>query len=176
MDLVLTLIACPLLLCLAASLYFLARHLDAMRISGSVLTPIPSADRYSPMHRLLAEDDIAYLKRGGFTPRMIYRAKAVRRGIFRQYLRSFVKDYSRLLSGIRTQMAASQIDRPDLAATLARSQALFALGLVKVEMHLTLHSLGIGKVDISGLIGVLDTLREQADQLTSYPTAVPALS
>ena len=172
---VLTLIACPLLLSIATLMYFLTRHLDAMRISGPVAAPIPTADRYSPMHRILADEDITYLRKGGFTPRMIRRAKAIRRNIFRQYLRSFVKDYSRLLSGIRTLILLSDVDRPDLAATLAKSQFFFAVGLARVEMHLALHTLGIGKVDVSGLIGVLDTLRKQADQLNSLPSSIPAL-
>ena len=46
----------------------------------------------------------------------------------------------------------SGADRPDLARALAKNRTLFMLAVYKVEFRLALHSLGVGKVDISGLV------------------------
>jgi hypothetical protein len=56
-------------------------------------------------------------------------------------------------------MVESGADRPDLAAALAKNRFMFALALCRIEIHLQLHVLGIGKVDVSGLVEALDTLR-----------------
>ena len=68
-------------------------------------------------------------------------------------------------------MLQSGVDRPDLARALAKNRVLFAIAMCKVEFHLALHTVGIGSVDISGLmsglIDALETLRSQVSVLSA---------
>ena len=57
------------------------------------------------------------------------------------------------------------MDRPDLAQALAKNRVLFVMAVCKVEMRLTLHAVGVGKVDISGLVDALEALRSQVNVL-----------
>ena len=86
--------------------------------------------------------------------------------MFRAYLRCLAKDYGRLLSGVRLVMVESGVDRPDLAKTLLRSRTLFAMTLCRIEVNLWLHALGIGKVDVSGLVDALDAMRTAMTVMT----------
>jgi hypothetical protein len=126
------------------------------------------AGRYRPMLRLLSDEDVAF---ASIDPKVARSLKAERRRIFRGYLRCLTKDYGRLLTGIRMVMVQSQVDRPDLAYALAKNRALFALAICRIEFHLSLHTLGVGKVDISGLVEAFDRLREHAVTLSAVPMA-----
>jgi hypothetical protein len=116
------------------------------------------AGRYRPMVRLLSEEDIRFVAGNQLAVKAL---RAERRKLFRRYLACLTKDYARLLAGIRMVMVQSGVDRPDLARALAKNRVLFTLAICKVEYRLALHAAGIGTVDISGLVGAFDTLREQ---------------
>jgi hypothetical protein len=115
------------------------------------------------MLRILSEEDLGFAS-GNRTLQKKIRAR--RRKIFRGYLRCLTKDYARLLSGLRRAMVESGVDRPDLAGAIAKNRFRFALALCRIEVHLQLHALGIGKVDVSGLVEALDALRGAVNVMT----------
>jgi hypothetical protein len=124
---------------------------------------LPDANRYKPMLRLLSDTDLGF---AAANPKLRSRIRSQRREVFRGYLRCLTKDYARLLTGLRETMVESGVDRPDLAKALARNQVLFALSLCRIELHLQLHAFGIGKVDVSGLVEALDSLRGAVSVMT----------
>ena len=151
-----------LIAAVSGAVLFLAR----MRLLDSVVqssTRLPDADRYRPMLRLLSDGDLDF---ASSNPVLRGRIRAQRRQMFRGYLRCLTKDYARLLSGLRRMMVESGEDRPDLAKALAKNRLMFAVALCKIEIHLQLHALGIGKVDVSGLVDALSALRGAAGVMT----------
>ena len=68
-------------------------------------------------------------------------------------------------------MVQSGLDRPDLARALAKNRALFVMAIYKVEFRLALHAVGMGKVEISGLVEALESLRNQVSVLSAAPMA-----
>jgi hypothetical protein len=116
------------------------------------------------MLRLLSDEDLDFVAANASLHRTL---KSRRRKLFRAYLRCLTRDYGYLLAGIRSAMAGSAVDRPDLVRALAKNRALFALAVYKVEVRLALHSLGVGKVDISGLVDAFEGLRAQVTVLSA---------
>jgi hypothetical protein len=144
-----------------------------MRLLNSVAQsncPLPDAERYRPMLRLLSADD---LKFAAHNPALHSKLAARRRELFRGYIRCLTKDYARLLGSIRRLMVESGVDRPDLARALAKNRLAFALALCRIEVHLRLHALGLSNVDVSGLVEALDGLRATVNVMTT--AAVPNL-
>jgi len=145
----------------AALLFFTRmRLLDSKTQSQARL---PEADRYRPMLRLLSDTDLDFAAEN---PILRSKVRAQRREIFRDYLRCLTKDYARLLFGLRGLMVEAAADRPDLAKALAKNRMMFAWALCRIEFHLQLHALGVGKVDVTGLVGALDALRGVVNVMT----------
>jgi hypothetical protein len=154
---------CMLVVIVAFSLALM--YLTRVRMLESAAqshAPQPDSERYRPMLRLLAESDLNF----GNSPALRRKLRSRRREMFRAYLRCLAKDYGRLLSGVRLVMVESGVDRPDLAKTLLRSRTLFAMTLCRIEVNLWLHALGIGKVDVSGLVDALDAMRTAMTVMT----------
>ena len=147
---------------LTAGLLFTAR-MRLLQGEAQYQLRLPEATRYQPMLRLLSDADLDF---AGNNPKLRAKLRANRRQILRGYLRCLTKDYARLLSAIRRVMVESGVDRPDLASTLATNRIRFAIALCRIEFHLQLHALGVGKVDISGLVEALDSLRGAVNVMT----------
>jgi hypothetical protein len=165
----LTLIVLALLFLVASGLFswqFLSR-MRILRVAEGVAPAVVSADRYRPMLRLLSDEDFGFVARNSSLRRTL---RSRRRELFRGYLRCLMRDYAHLLAGVRTVMVQSGVDRPDLAHALAKNRVLFVMAICKVEMRLTLHAVGVGKVEISGLVDALEALRGQVSVLGSAPT------
>jgi hypothetical protein len=120
------------------------------------------------MLRLLSDEDLKFVAANSALHRTL---KSNRRKLFRSYLRCLARDYGYLLAGIRSAMAGSAVDRPDLARALAKNRALFAMAVYRVEVRLALHSLGVGTVDISGLVEAFEGLRAQVNVLSAVGAA-----
>ncbi len=145
--------------------------LSRMRAPSAVgpnALPSISADRYRPMLRLLADEDIEFVSANGALQRTL---RSRRRQLFRSYLRCLARDYCLLLAGVRAVVVQSGVDRPDLVRALTKNRILFAITMYKVEVRLALHAVGIGKVDISGLVDTLEALRAQVSVLSAVPSA-----
>jgi hypothetical protein len=138
----------------------------AARVAEGSAPVIVSADRYRPMLRLLSDDDLQFVARNSSLRRTL---RSRRRELFRSYLRCLTRDYACLLESVRVVMVRSGVDRPDLARALAKNRILFALAICKVEMRLSLHALGVGRVDVSGLVDALEALRGQVNVFSSAP-------
>ena len=129
---------------------------DAGRLSRFSVT------RYRPMARLFAEEDYEFLAcHKGYNPRMARQFRRERRRVFRSYLDRLKRDFGQLEAAIKLCMIMSREDRPDLAKALLKRRLVFTYALMVVEWHLALHSLGLGTVDVSRLVGSLDGMRIQ---------------
>jgi hypothetical protein len=149
---------------IASQLFFKFRM---MRAAESLPASKNVEGRYRPMLRLLSDEDIRFV---AGNPLAIKLLRAERRKLFRGYLACLTKDYAKLLGGIRMVMVQSGVDRPDLAKALAKNRVLFALAVCRVEFRLALHAAGIGQVDISGVVGAFESLRDQVASFSAAPS------
>jgi hypothetical protein len=162
---------------IAASLFLVALGALAWQVMPQVRIPrgteansltVISADRYRPMLRLLSDEDLSFVSANANLHRTL---RTRRRELFRTYLRCLTRDYANLLAGVRYAMVQSGLDRPDLARALAKNRTLFVMAIYKVEFRLALHAVGMGRVEISGLVEALESLRNQVSVLSAAPMA-----
>lgn len=151
---------------IALHVYTRLRYLQAMALSAA---PLPAEGRYKPMLRLLSPNDVELIAANKSLSQKFRKQRLV---ILREYLACLTKDYGRLLAGLRSSMVASSVDRPDLAAALSRNQMLFVIAVCRIEYRIWLYRLGIGTVDVSGLVFAIDALRSQVAVLA--PAMQPA--
>src|SRR5215469_12849809 len=117
-----------------------------------------SMARYEPMIRLLADEDLQFLRKRA-CGKIAARWDRVRRRVFRQYLRDLSADFHRLHAQARALVSESPEQHSDLVGVLMRQQVAFLRALAGVELRLVLHAAGIGAVDVRRLIGVIDSMR-----------------
>lgn len=131
-----------------------------------------SVERYRPMMRLLDSSDITFLRsQPGFTPRLEATLRQERCRLFRGYLGLLETDFRRVSMAVKVLMLQSRYDRPDLASTLLRHQATFALGITLVRIRLALFQLGLGAVDVSMVVKTFDAMRLELRSLTPVMAA-----
>jgi len=132
-----------------------------------------STDSYLPMSRLLSRDDIQFLRtQPGYEPRIERELLKARRNIFRVYLRSMGQDFNRLHRALRLMVLHAPEDRSELAVFLVRQKVRFFSALAFAHIKLTLHTLGIGDVDITALVQMLDSMRIELQNLVPAPRPV----
>jgi hypothetical protein len=141
-------------------------RMRVIRAAEASALPTVSAERYRPMLRLLSDEDLAFVSASAHLSRTV---RARRRQLFRSYLNCLTRDYAYLLAGVRAVMVQSGIDRPELARALAKNRILFAMAICKVEFRLTMHAAGVGKVDVSALVGAMEALSAQVKILSASP-------
>ncbi|HLK48245.1 MAG TPA: hypothetical protein VKT49_08930 [Bryobacteraceae bacterium] len=158
-------IAVSIVVCVAvaAGLVLAVRRLACPRVAlPATLDWIDelSTDRYQPMLRLLDEDELRFLSRQpGFTPKLAAQFRRQRCEVFRGYLRSLSRDFTRVSIALKLLMVQASSDRPDLAAALIRTRVAFTFALVAVHLHVILYSLGLGSVNASNLLRLFDGIR-----------------
>jgi hypothetical protein len=131
-----------------------------------------SLDRYQPMGRLLAEEDLLFLKaQPGYQHAMGVRWKRERRRLFRLYLRELKGDFRRLHAHTRALIARSETDSSDLVQVLMKQQIMFLWTTSYLEFRLVLQQLGIGKADVTRFIEMIEGMRVDLVQRTA-PQAV----
>jgi len=131
-----------------------------------------SLERYQPMGRLMAEEDLAFLKsQPGYRAEMGERWKRERRQIFRLYLAELKADFRRLHAHARELVAGSGADSAALLEVLMKQQMTFLMATTALEFRLALQWIGIGKVDITPLIELVEAMRLDLAQRTT-PQAV----
>jgi hypothetical protein len=122
--------------------------------------------RYRPMERLLDAAEYRRLEaHPAITRRMLRSIRNRRVRLFREYLHCLSLDYSRVCKGVKLLMVQSAVDRPDLARLLVRQRILFTLRLIMSECKLSLHLLGVGRVDTAELVAALDCMRLHLNSL-----------
>ena len=140
--------------------------LDSDEIAGF------SVERYQPMGRLMDEEDLVFLKaQPGYRAEMGERWKRERRRIFRLYLAELKADFRRLHAHARKLVAGSGADSAALVEVLMKQQFTFLMATTALEFRLALQRIGVGKVDITPLIELLDAMRMDLAQRTA-PHAV----
>ena len=131
-----------------------------------------SLDRYQPMERLMAEEDLAFLKsQPGYRPEMGVRWKRERRRIFRMYLAELKADFRKLHAHARELVAGSEADSAALVEVLMKQQFTFMMATTALEFRLALQWIGIGRVDVAPLIQLIEAMRLDLAQRTA-PHAV----
>jgi hypothetical protein len=134
-----------------------------------------SAIRYRPMERLLSAEDERFLARQpGCNRKMVRRMRSERRKLFRNYLACLSTDFGRVSAALRLIMTHAAQDRPDLAGILYKQQVLFIIGLLNVQWRLVLHTLGLGTVDVSGLVNAMEFMRLELRQMIPAESATAA--
>jgi hypothetical protein len=129
-----------------------------------------SPERYFPMERLLDGRDFGYLAaHPGFDRQRLRMFRSQRREAFRCYLACLSQDHTRVCAAIKMLMVQSAQDRPDLATILLRQRVTFSLGMMSVELSLSLHALGIRRVRVQNLIHSLDGMRLELENLLVLP-------
>ena len=119
-----------------------------------------SVERYRPMLRLLDAQDLSFLEsQPGFRRAMASRLRRQRCDIFRGYLKHLCADFQRTCAALKLVMLHSEVDRPDLASALLRSQAAFACGLVHIQLRVTLYRWRLASVDAGELVRLFDVMR-----------------
>jgi hypothetical protein len=126
-----------------------------------------SIAKYRPMERLFLEEDYDFLAaQPGFHPKIYGKLQAERRRVFRHYLRCLRKDFNRLSTAAKTLVLMAPQDRPDLARNILKQRLMFSWALWGVEVRLALQTVGLGTVDVRGLVGAMESMREQLRYLS----------
>ncbi len=126
-----------------------------------------SIAKYRPMERLFLEEDYDFLAaQPGFHPKIYGKLQAERRRVFRHYLRCLRKDFNRLSTAAKTLVLMAPQDRPDLARDIMKQRLMFSWALLGVEVRLALQTVGLGTVDVRGLVGAMESMREQLRYLS----------
>jgi len=127
--------------------------------------------RYRLMERLLAGEDFLFLAaQPGYRPEIGAKLRRERRRIFRLYLRELAGDFRRLHAEARRMIANSTAEHSELVGVLMRQQLTFRFGLAAIELRLALNGLGLGLVDVRGLVDSVEAMRlDLARFLASAP-------
>ena len=117
-------------------------------------------EHYRPMERLFSEEDLTFLQsQPGYHAGMGERWKRERLRIFRLYFTELKRDFRRLHMEARRLIAHADADSADLVWVLLRQRWTFALGTANLQVRLALAWVGIGKVDATPLIELLEAMR-----------------
>jgi hypothetical protein len=125
---------------------------------GATGTVTQRTERYRPMLRLLSDDDLLPVRNH---PKLLRQMRAQRTTIFRGYVRCLSRDYACLLASLSLMSLQSEIDRPDLSKAVLLNRLTFAAVLCRLDVMMCLYRFGICRVEVSGLVAALDTLRLQ---------------
>jgi uncharacterized membrane protein len=131
-----------------------------------------SLDRYQPMAALLADEDLAFLQaQSGYRAEMGTRWKRERRRLFRSYLHDLKSDFRRLHARAREMVAQSGTESAGLVEVLMKQQMIFLRATAALEFRLALHAMGIGKVDVTRFMQLIEAMRADLAQRTASLTA-----
>jgi hypothetical protein len=145
---------------------------SAQQTPLSIDGPVES---YEPMLRLLSQGDLSLLRRhAAYSSDMESKFRAERCRIFRVYLRSLRGEFRQTCTALKLVMLQSQVDRPDLASLLLRSQVNFGYRLAIIQVNVAFYRFGIGTVDCAELLAPFRGIRTALELLT--PIAEPMAS
>jgi hypothetical protein len=131
-----------------------------------------SVERYRPLLGIADGRNLESISSGhGGDRKLVRQLRRKRCRIVRSHLRDLRADFARVCTAIKLIMVQSDIDRPDLASTLVRSQVKFAVGLVSVHLQLYLQELGIGTIEVGELLRVFNIVSLELRSLVPAPAA-----
>lgn len=118
-----------------------------------------SVERYRPLLTIADGKDLESICSGhGVDGKLVRQLRRKRCRIARSHLRDLSADFARVCTAIKLIMVQANIDRPDLASTLVRSQVKFAVGLISAHLQLYLQELGIGTIEVDEVLGVFNLI------------------
>ncbi|MDP9115302.1 MAG: hypothetical protein M3O20_16685 [Acidobacteriota bacterium] len=124
------------------------------------------------MARLLTDSDLLFLKaQPGYVAEIGARWKRERRRIFRLYLSELKGDFRRLHAQAREMVAHSGAESAGLVEVLMKQQIIFLRATMTLEFRLALQAMGIGKVDVSSFMRIVEAMRVDLAQRTASLTA-----
>jgi hypothetical protein len=141
-----------------------------VRLSGYRCVPVRGSGTTSefpltplgPMARLLADEDLDFLRRfQACRPQLAARWERDRRRIFRLYLRDAASDFHRMHAQARLLVANAPEEYAGLVSLLMRQQATFWRTLIVIELRLTLSGLGFGKLDGGKIAASIEAMRAE---------------
>ena len=130
-----------------------------------------SPERYEPMIRLLAGDDLEFLRRHTSCAKIAVRWERTQRRIFRLYLRDLAADFHELHAQCRALVAESPEQYSELVGVLMRQQVTFWRAVASLECRLALSAIGIGRVDPRRLISAVEAMRLQVEHSVRLASA-----
>jgi len=117
-------------------------------------------EHYRAMETLLAQEDLVFLQsQPGYRAEIGERWKRERHRIFRLYFAELKRDFRRLHAEARRLVAHADAESADLVWMLLRQRWIFALRTANLQVRLALAWAGIGKVDATPLIELLEAMR-----------------
>jgi len=120
---------------------------------------------YRPLERLLDPADFEFLRRRGVSETKIKKMRAERRRIYRLCLRNLAYDFNQIHRGVNLVLIQSNVDRPELAAELAKQKLTFYRNLLTAEFRLTLNAFGMDRMPAIDLLQPLEVLQSHLQQL-----------
>jgi hypothetical protein len=145
------------------AMFWLTMRLRAYRAAergSSSGTPEFSITRYQPLNRLLGDEDFLFLAaQPGYRPEIGKKFRRERRRVFRLYLNELAGDFRCLHARARAMVAESQEQHVELVGLLLRQQLRFWRAMAAIELRLTMHQLGVGKVDVRTLVDAFESMR-----------------
>jgi hypothetical protein len=165
-QVVIPIAALVMVLMAAATCLLLRRFFAASSGYAEATEPLDlSWKDYRPLSRLLDPADFEYLRQRGVSEASIAKLRVERRKIYRLCLRSLAKDFNQVYRCVNLVLIQSRIDRPELAAELARQKLTFYRNLLQVEFRLTVHACGMERMPAIDLLQPFEALQAQLRQL-----------
>lgn len=126
-----------------------------------------SLENYGSMNRLLAEEDLLFLRaQRGHRPEMDIRWRQERYRLFRLYLSELKLDFRRLHAKARALVAQSDAESADLVGVLMRQEVTFLWALAGLEFRLLLYRTGVGGIRIAPFLELIEAMRLDLDART----------
>ena len=152
-----------LLVALAGSLMWLRRRRSSAAESADESWEF-SLENYDSMNRLLAEEDLVFLRaQRGHRPEMDIRWRQERYRLFRLYLSELELDFRRLHARARALVAHSDAESADLVGVLMRQEVTFLWALAGLEFRLLLYRTGVGGIRIAPFLALIEAMRLDLD-------------
>jgi hypothetical protein len=130
-----------------------------------------SLQRYQPMARLLAGEDVDALRRDASCPKVAARWERSRRRILRLYLKELAVDFNRLHAEARILVAESPEQYSVLVPVLAKQQFAFWRALMMIELRLSLGGLNLAPASVEKLIATIDAMQREMARLAAPSAA-----
>ena len=162
-------------LLLLAAFAFTLRSLLSSRRDGehdvSDLSEV-RVEKYRPMARLMSAEDIQFLRsQPGYQPSMERRLRAERRGLMRQYLCEMEADFNAIYRAAAHLLMLAPIDQPELSSSLTQQRFMFVRQVMVIRFGLYLDAVGIGTVEVGGLLEAFSNVQRQFSSLSEMTIA-----
>lgn len=124
-----------------------------------------SPGRYQPLERLLAREDLDFLRQNTECPKVAARWERSRRKIVRLYVKELAVDFQRLHRRARVMVAESPEQYAPLLPVLLKQQILFWRTLVTIELRLSFGGLHVTPASVRSLIEAIEAMQQELSRV-----------